>query len=67
LEFIENALRYIKGENKIESTKAYERGLILLQKAHGIINVMENMLGNSECGRDKYYGLLVFVNMAVCY
>lgn len=32
-EFIENALRYIKKEQ-------FEKALILLQKAHGIINVI---------------------------
>jgi len=63
-EFIENALRYIKGEHKTESqTKSYERGLILLQKAHGIMNV----ISLEGCARDQYFGLVVFVNMAVCY
>ena len=41
-EFIENALRYIKGEGKPadQMMKNYERGLILLQKAHGIMTVI---------------------------
>lgn len=34
-EFIENSMRYIKKEQ-------YEKALILLQKAHGIINVISN-------------------------
>jgi hypothetical protein len=58
-EFIENALRYIKGESKSEPPMK----LILLQKAHGIMNVI-NLDG---CPRDQYFGLVVFVNMAVCY
>ena len=63
-EFIENALRYINGEHKSEpQMKNYERGLILLQKAHGIMNV----ISLESCPRDQYFGLVVFVNMAVCY
>ena len=54
----------MRGENKSESPpKNYERGLILLQKAHGIMNV----ISLEGCVRDQYFGLVVFVNMAVCY
>jgi len=53
-EFTENAMRYIKKEQ-------YEKALILLQKAHGIINV----ISIEHCKRDKYFGYIIFVNMAV--
>lgn len=53
-EFTENAMRYIKKEQ-------YEKALILLQKAHGIINV----ISIENCKRDKYFGYIIFVNMAV--
>jgi len=53
-EFIENALRYINKEQ-------YDKALILLQKAHGIINV----ISIDNCSRDKYFGYVIFVNMAV--
>ena len=55
-EFTENALRYIKKEQ-------FEKALILLQKAHGIINV----ISIDNCRRDKYFGYIIFVNMAVCF
>lgn len=55
-EFTENAMRYIKKEQ-------YEKALILLQKAHGIINV----ISIENCPRDKYFGYIIFVNMAVCF
>ncbi|CAI2378710.1 unnamed protein product [Moneuplotes crassus] len=55
-EFTENSLRFIKKEQ-------YEKALILLQKAHGIINV----ISIEGCTRDKYFGYVIFVNMAVCF
>jgi tetratricopeptide (TPR) repeat protein len=55
-EFIENALRYIKKEQ-------FEKALILLQKAHGIINV----ISIDNWPRDKYFGYVIFVNMAVWF
>ena len=55
-EFIENSMRYIIKEQ-------YEKALILLQKAHGIINV----ISIDNCQRDKYFGYVIFINMAVWF
>ena len=55
-ELNDSAIRYIAREQ-------YEKALILLQKAHGIINVVSL----DKCARDKYFAFVVFHNMAACY
>ena len=37
--------------------------MILLQKAHGIINVVSL----EKCKRDKYFAFVVYHNMAACF
>lgn len=41
----------------------HEKSLILLQKAHGIINVVSL----DKCKRDKYFAFVIFHNMAACF
>ena len=62
-EFIENATRMLQQPSKPGDNKRYERALILMQKAHGIMNV----ISLNNCSKDGYFGFIVFVNMAVCY
>ena len=56
LELNESALVYIQKEQ-------YENALLLLQKAHGVLDVVDI----SESSRDKFVTLQIFYNMAMCY
>jgi len=49
--------------NAFIKREQYERALNLLQKAYGIMDVVEfNM-----CKRDKFHLFILFHNMALCY
>ena len=56
LELNESALIYIQKEQ-------YENALLLLQKAHGVLDVVDL----SQSKRDKFVALQIFYNMAMCY
>ena len=56
LELNESALIYIQKEQ-------FENALLLLQKAHGVLDVVDLTRSN----RDQYIALQVFYNMAMCY
>jgi hypothetical protein len=55
-ELNDSAYQFIKREE-------YERALNLLQKAYGIMDVIDF----STCRRDKYQIFIMFHNMALCY
>jgi len=55
-ELNDSAYQFIKREQ-------YERALNLLQKAYGIIDVIDF----NVCRRDKYHLFIMFHNMALCY
>ena len=55
-ELNDSAYRFIKREQ-------YERALNLLQKAYGIMDVIDF----KACRRDKYHLFIMFHNMALCY
>ena len=55
-ELNDNAIQFIKKEQ-------YERALNLLQKAYGIMDVVDF----SACKRDKFNIFVLFHNMALCY
>ena len=55
-ELNDSAYRFIKREQ-------YERALNLLQKAYGIMDVIDF----KTCRRDKYHLFIMFHNMALCY
>lgn len=48
---------------KYMSKEQYEKALILLQKAQGIIQVVSL----EKCKRDKFFAFVVFHNMAACF
>jgi len=56
LELNESALAYITREQ-------YEKALLLLQKAHGVLDVVD--LSGSK--RDSMIAIELFLNMALCY
>jgi hypothetical protein len=56
LELNESALAFITREQ-------YEKALLLLQKAHGVLDVVD--LQSSR--RDQMIALEIFLNMALCY
>lgn len=56
LELNESALIYLQKEQ-------YENALLLLQKAHGVLDVVDT----TKSQRDSYIALQVFYNMAMCY
>ena len=51
-----SALQHIKREN-------YDQALTLLQKAHGVLDVVD--FGRGDC--DNAHALTLFYNMALCY
>ena len=55
-ELNDSAYRFIKREQ-------YERALNLLQKAYGIMDVIDF----KSCRRDKFHLFVMFHNMALCY
>ena len=55
-ELNDSAYRFIKREQ-------YERALNLLQKAYGIMDVIDF----KACRRDKFHLFVMFHNMALCY
>jgi hypothetical protein len=55
-ELNDSAYQFIKREQ-------YERALNLLQKAYGIVDVIDF----STCRRDRYHLFIMFHNMALCY
>ena len=55
-ELNDSAYQFIKREQ-------YERALNLLQKAYGIMDVIDF----NVCRRDKYHLIIMFHNMALCY
>lgn len=55
-ELNDSAYQFIKREQ-------YERALNLLQKAYGIMDVIDF----TSCRRDKYHLFIMFHNMALCY
>lgn len=55
-ELNDSAYRFIKREQ-------YERALNLLQKAYGIMDVIDF----KACRRDKFHLFIMFHNMALCY
>ena len=55
-ELNESALAYLNRDQ-------YENALLLLQKAHGVLDVVDL----SECSRDQMIALQLFHNMAMCY
>lgn len=55
-ELNDSAYKFIKREQ-------YERALNLLQKAYGIMDVIDF----KACRRDKYHLFIMFHNMALCY
>lgn len=55
-ELNDSAYQFIKREQ-------YERALNLLQKAYGIMDVIDF----NVCRRDKYHLFIMFHNMALCY
>lgn len=55
-ELNDSALRYIQRDQ-------HKKALILLEKAHGIINV----ISLENCKRDQYIAFAIFQNMAVCF
>jgi len=55
-ELNDSAYRFIKREQ-------FERALNLLQKAYGIMDVIDF----KACRRDKYHLFIMFHNMALCY
>jgi tetratricopeptide (TPR) repeat protein len=55
-ELNDSAYQFIKREQ-------YERALNLLQKAYGIMDVIDF----TACRRDKYHLFIMFHNMALCY
>ncbi|CDW85759.1 UNKNOWN [Stylonychia lemnae] len=56
LELNESALAFITREQ-------FEKALLLLQKAHGVLDVVDL----SNCKRDQMIALEIFLNMALCY
>jgi dihydroxyacetone kinase DhaKLM complex PTS-EIIA-like component DhaM len=56
LELNESALAYITREQ-------FEKALLLLQKAHGVLDVVD--LGSSK--KDQMIAIELFQNMALCY
>lgn len=56
LELNESALAFITREH-------FEKALLLLQKAHGVLDVVDISLSK----RDQMIALEIFYNMAVCY
>ena len=56
LELNESALSFITREQ-------FEKALLLLQKAHGVLDVVDL----SNCRRDQMIALEIFLNMALCY
>jgi len=51
-----SALQHIKREH-------YDQALTLLQKAHGVLDVVD--FGRGDC--DNAHALTLFYNMALCY
>ena len=56
LELNESALAYLGREQ-------YEQALLLLQKAHGVLDVVD-LSGSPQ---DEYIAFQLFHNMAMCY
>ncbi len=56
LELNESALAFITRDQ-------FEKALLLLQKAHGVLDVVDI----SNCKRDQMIAIEIFYNMALCY